>query len=357
MPEHRQQRALRMGVIGCADIAIRRILPVLAAHEDVSLVSVASRSRAKAERVGALFGCRGVTDYASLLDRDDLDAVYIPLPPGMHHEWALRALRAGKHVLVEKPMSDSYENTLQLISTAAGLDLVLAENFMFLHHSQHAAVRSLLDSKVGELRVFSSSFAVPPLKPDSFRYQAGLGGGALLDVGVYPLRAAQLYMTGEPEVLGACLRMDEATGVDVAGSVLLGDTAGATAQLDFGFEHSYRSTYALWGNRGRVSVRRAFTPPEQLKPVIRIEQQDEVVERALPEDNQVFNAIDAFVRAARADDPLSSGTSITLRQARLVDRIRHVARMVGGPAAGRSGRELLGDGAGPGRPDAGRRVG
>lgn len=345
MPEHRQQRALRMGVIGCADIATRRILPVLAAHDDVDLVAVASRDKAKAERVGAAFGCRGVAGYAAVLDRDDVDAVYIPLPPGLHHEWALRALRVGKHVLVEKPMSDSRENTLELISTATELGLVIAENFMFLHHSQHRAVRGMLGEFVGELRVFSGSFAVPPLAPESFRYQAGLGGGALLDVGVYPLRAAQLYMAGELEVLGACLRIDEATGVDVAGSVLLSDERGATAQLDFGFEHCYRSTYALWGDRGRVSVRRAFTPPEALKPVVRVERQDELIERSLPEDNQVVNAIDAFVRAARAGDPLGIDTSATLRQARMVADVHRVARIVDGPAT-EGGRELLGEGAG-----------
>ncbi|UUA06992.1 MULTISPECIES: Gfo/Idh/MocA family protein [Streptomyces] len=331
MPEHRQQRALRMGVIGTANIAIRRIMPVLAAHDHVDLVAVASRDKARAERVGAAFGCAGMGDYAALVERDDLDAVYIPLPPGMHHEWALRALRSGKHVLVEKPMSDTYEKTLELMSTASELGLVLAENFMFLHHSQHAAVRAMLDESVGELRHFSGSFAVPPLAPDSFRYQPALGGGALLDVGVYPLRAAQLYLTGELDVLGACLRVDETTGADVAGSVLLSDDRGVTAQLDFGFEHSYRSTYALWGNRGRVSVRRAFTPPEQLKPVVRIEQQDVVTERSLPEDNQVYNAMNAFVRAALTGGGPLADMSAIRRQAFLVDRVRRAARLIGDP--------------------------
>ncbi|MEU3873844.1 MULTISPECIES: Gfo/Idh/MocA family oxidoreductase [Streptomyces] len=326
-----------MGVIGCADIAIRRILPVLAAHDGVELVAVASRDRTRAEQVGAAFGCCGVAGYATLLQRDDVDAVYIPLPPGMHHEWALRALTAGKHVLVEKPLSERYAHTVELLSTAKQLGLVLAENFMFLHHSQHRAVRALIEQDVlGELRVFSGSFAVPPLAPSSFRYQSHLGGGALLDVGVYPLRAAQLYLPGELDVLGACLRVDERTGVDVAGSALLCDAQGRTAQLDFGFEHSYRSTYSLWGSRGRLSVRRAFTPPEQLRPVVRIEQQDVVTERSLPEDNQVVNALDAFVRAALGDVGAAPAPEAMLRQAALVDAVRRVAKVVGGTAEQRA---------------------
>ncbi|EGX60539.1 oxidoreductase domain-containing protein [Streptomyces zinciresistens K42] len=335
-----------MGVIGTANIAIRRIMPVLAAHDQVDLVAVASRDEARAAEVGAAFGCEGIGGaggYEALLEREDLDAVYIPLPPGMHHEWAMRALRSGKHVLVEKPMSDAYGKTLELLTLASRLGLVVAENFMFLHHSQHAAVRAMLDASVGGLRQFSGTFAVPPLAPDSFRYRPELGGGALLDVGVYPLRAAQLHLTGELEVLGAFLRVDEATGVDVAGSVLLCDERGVTAQLDFGFEHAYRSMYALWGDRGRVSVRRAFTPPEQLRPVVRIEQQDMVTERALPQDDQVFNAMDAFVRASLGEARPAGERTATLRQALLVDRVREVARTVGVPSS--ASRLLVG---GPG---------
>ncbi|EDY42550.2 oxidoreductase family, NAD-binding Rossmann fold protein, partial [Streptomyces sp. SPB074] len=297
MSQDAPRPVLRMGVLGCADIAVRRILPALTEHRSVRLVAVASRDRARAEHLAGRFGCAAVTGYQALLDRDDVDAVYVPLPPGMHHEWVTRALTAGKHVLVEKPLSTAYALSAELVAAAARHDLALAENFMFLHHSQHEAVRGLL-GEIGELRSFSSSFGVPPPAPESFRHSVALGGGALLDVGVYPLRAAQLHLDGDLDVLGACLRVDEGTGVDVAGSVLLSTASGVTAQLDFGFQHSYRSTYALWGSGGRLSVPRAFTPPREHRPVVRIEQQDRLTELTLPADHQVGNALDAFAAAA-----------------------------------------------------------
>ncbi|MFL4953356.1 Gfo/Idh/MocA family protein [Streptomyces sp. MMS24-I31] len=328
MGEHGCERVLRMGVLGCADIALRRMLPVIAAHESARIVAVASRDSAKAALVSDRFGCSAVTGYQRLLDRDDIDAVYIPVPPGLHHEWVVRALEAGKHVLAEKPLCTAYEEAVDLMRLARRLGLVLAENFMFLHHSQHATVRSLVeDGTIGELQVFSSSFGVPPLDPASFRYRPDLGGGALLDVGVYPLRAAQLLLGPELEVRAATLRIDEATGVDVAGSVLLSTPDCVSAQLDFGFQHSYRCSYALWGSRGRISVDRAFTPPEQIKPLVRVQQQDRYTELAVAADHQVRNALGAFVDAvlSGAGGPLAEDE--TLLQARLVSDVRGAAKV------------------------------
>ncbi|MFI1443900.1 Gfo/Idh/MocA family protein [Streptomyces fructofermentans] len=327
MPQDTPRPVLRMGVLGCADIAVRRILPALVEHPSVRLVAVASRDRARSERIAARFGCSAVTGYRTLLAREDIDAVYVPLPPGMHHEWVAHALTAGKHVLVEKPLSTTYAQSAELVAMAARLDLALTENFMFLHHSQHAAVRAMV-GEIGELRVFSSSFGVPPPDPGSFRHDAALGGGALLDVGVYPLRAAQLHLAGELDVLGACLMVDEATGVDVAGSALLSTATGVTAQLDFGFQHSYRSVYALWGSRGRLTVPRAFTPPREHRPVVSVEQQDRLTEVTLPADHQVGNALDAFAGAALSGTGRAALGEALLRQALLVEQVRKAARVV-----------------------------
>ncbi|MGY4896060.1 Gfo/Idh/MocA family protein [Micromonospora aurantiaca (nom. illeg.)] len=321
-----------MGVLGCADIAIRRLMPTIAGLDGVEVVAVASRSRSKAEQVAGQFGCAAVTGYRDLLKRDDVEAVYIPLPPRLHYEWVAEALQAGKHVLAEKPLCTTHVETVELMAVARERGRVLAENFMFLHHSQHDAVRAMVAANaIGRLQVFSSSFGVPPLDRAGFRYQPALGGGALLDVGVYPLRAAQLFLP-ELEVLAATLRYDETTGVDVAGSALLAAPDGVAVQLAFGFDHSYRCEYALWGSTGRIAVDRAFTPPDQLKPPVRVERQDQATELAMPADPQVRNAVRAFVQAVRSgvDGPIEERA--TLRQAQLVEAVRDVARVTGSPA-------------------------
>lgn len=326
MSERYTGRVLRVGVVGCADIAIRRILPALVELESTELVAVASRDPAKATAVAATFGCAGVGGYQNLIDDPGIDALYIPLPPSMHHEWVGRALRAAKHVLSEKPLAVNYQQTEDLVRLARAHDRVLAENYMFLHHSQHDTVRRMVtDGAIGRLQVFSSSFGIPPLHPDSFRYRPGLGSGSLLDVGVYPLRAAQLFLSADLEVRGASLRVGS-TGVDVAGSALLRTPDGVNVQLDWGFEHKYRSMYALWGTHGRITVPRAFSPPEHHRPVVRLDQQDVLTEFSLAPDHQVRNTLSAFVAAATsADAERPAFDQALLEQALLVEQVRAAA--------------------------------
>ncbi|GAA3873638.1 hypothetical protein GCM10022243_43490 [Saccharothrix violaceirubra] len=136
-----------------------------------------------------------MTGYDALVARDDVDAVYIPLPPAPHHRWIVEALRAGKHVLAEKPLCVDPAGTTEVVAPARRQGLVFAENFLFPHHSQHRKVEDLVrNGTVGDVRAFSSAFGIPAVDPSSFRHRADLGGGALLDAGVHPLRVARFLL-------------------------------------------------------------------------------------------------------------------------------------------------------------------
>src|SRR2546430_5965831 len=273
---------VRVGVLGCASIAWRRTLPAMAGVPAIRLVAMASRDRAKAESFAARFGGEPIDGYERLLDRDDVDAVYLPLPTGLHREWAARALSAGKHVLSEKPLATSFAEASALVTQARERGLRLWENFMFLYHGQHTAVRKLLaDGVIGELGTFSAAFGIPPLPDTDVRYRPELGGGALLDVGVYPSRAAQLFLGEGVEVVGSALRRGparraqpepgfgggehgqrgSAAGVDLGGRALPRAAARGTPQLSFGFPPRVRSTYAPWGSSRPLSLGRPFPPP------------------------------------------------------------------------------------------------
>lgn len=291
---------VRFGVLGCSAIAWRRTLPALLAQPATTVTWVASRDPEKAKRFAAEFDC-GATDYAGLLERDDVDAVYLPLPPSLHREWGSAALRAGKHLLTEKPLAASVADAEELVRVAVAHRRVLRENFMFLHHPQHATVRALLDAgRIGTARMLHASFCIPPLPPSDIRYVPQLGGGALLDVGVYPLRLAQLLLGTDLRVAGASLREDPVRGVDVGGQALLVSGSGVLASLDFGFEHGYGSRYAVWGSTGRLLLDRAFTPPPDHQPVLRVEEQDEVEELALPPAAQFECSVASFAEAVLA---------------------------------------------------------
>jgi dTDP-3,4-didehydro-2,6-dideoxy-alpha-D-glucose 3-reductase len=313
--------ALRMGVLGCADVAARRVLPAMAAVRDVVPHAVASRTPNKAAALAGKFGARPVTGYEALLDADDIDAVYLPLPSGLHAEWIERALLAGKHVLAEKPLTTTAADTERLLELAARQGLVLAENFMFPRHSQHAAIGHLLaDGAIGRLRALSATFAIPARPRDDIRHRAELGGGALLDVAGYPLRAAQMFLGTKLTVAGAALDHDGTLGVDLGGAAVLAGDGGVTATLTFGLQHAYTARYQILGSTGRLTLDHAFTPPAAHRPVVLLERQDRREEITLPADDQYARSVEFFACAVRGE--VVPDTETTIAQARLVDEIR-----------------------------------
>ncbi|MEX0173950.1 Gfo/Idh/MocA family oxidoreductase [Streptomyces sp. LMG1-1-1.1] len=317
-----------IGIIGCADIAVRRALPAIQASP-FHLVAVASRSREKAESVAAPFGCEAVEGYERLLEQPGVDAVYIPLPNSEHAEWARRALKAGKHVLIEKPAVSTEETARELVALAEERGLLVMENFAFLRHPQHDLARSLLaDGSIGELRSFNGVFGIPPTDPNGIKYQAELGGGSLWEVGCYPVRAAQEYLGAAPTVLGAGLEFAPELGVDVSGVALLRDDAGVTANCSFGLSHSYRSTYDLWGTEGRLTLEWAFTPSRDARPVLVLEQRDRVTRIAAPASDQFLGVLSTFHDAVVDPAARAAHHQDLVRQAELMARIRAHASAV-----------------------------
>ncbi|MFD6613552.1 Gfo/Idh/MocA family protein, partial [Micromonospora chalcea] len=190
------------------------------------------------------FGCRAIHGYEELLEQDDIHAVYVPLPAALRPRWVEAALRTGRHVLAEKPLSTRHARTSELLELAASRDLVLMENVMFVHHRRHEVVRRMVaDGALGELRSFHAAFTIPPLADSDIRHQPELGGGALMDVGIYPLRAALHLLGPELDIIGACLAQGAGRQVDTSGAALLCTPDGVTAQITFGMEHAYRSAY------------------------------------------------------------------------------------------------------------------
>lgn len=321
---------VRFGVLGCADIAWRRTIPAILAHPRTTLTYVASRDTARAGKFADRFGCRA-GDYAGLLASDEVDAVYVALPPSLHARWGLAVLGAGKHLYMEKPLATSEAQARELVAAARANRRLLRENFMFLHHSQHAAVRALVaQGKIGAVRSFEGAFCMPPLKPDNIRYRKDLGGGALLDAGGYPLRAAQLMLGPGLRVTGATLRIDPESAVDISGQVTLVSADNAFASVAFGFEHAYGSYYRLWGSDARLHLDRAFTPPADHRPVLRWSGQHGEKTQLLEPDDQFLRAVgtfaDAVLAGCSADDPEERRwCADAVETLRLIDDIRGLA--------------------------------
>ena len=325
-------KKLRIGIMGCASIARRYVFAALRGMPEYEVAAVASRDASKAVAFSKAHGGEPVHGYDKLVAREDIDAVYVPLPTGLHAEWVRQLLEAGKHVMVEKSLAMNLADAQSLAAIAQRKNLVLMEHFQFVHHRQTAFVLDLLArGAIGELRALRASFGFPPLDPSNFRYSRELGGGALLDAGAYTLRTSQLYLGTALDVRAAMLGGDPSAAVETRGAAFLVSDKGVPAELAWGFEHFYQCAVELWGSKGRILQDRAFTAPPGYSPVVVVETEGQRVEHQIPADNHFVNLWREFHLQVTGGGDRAASLAAVLTQARLIEDVRRMALAKGRP--------------------------
>lgn len=269
-----ETKIYNVGILGCANIAVRSLLPAFDASPRFRVYAVASRSMVKAREVADIYHCIAYGSYEDLLADTSVDLVYMPLPTGLHYEWGMKALCSGKNVLSEKSLGCTFAEVDELVGTARKNGLLLMENFQFRFHSQTAWVRDLIRSgKIGKIRCFRSSFGFPPFKDKTnIRYKKSLGGGALLDAGAYTVKSMQVILPEEDfRFKSASMITPESSEVDIYGGAYFESINGVIAELAYGFDNYYQCGFEVWGSEGRLVSTRAYTAPAALTPKIIVE--------------------------------------------------------------------------------------
>lgn len=314
-------KKLRIGVLGCASIAKRSVIPAILAINDFKLVAVASRTKDKAKEFAEEFNCEAITGYQKLLIRKDIDVIYMPLPTGMHEEWVMKSLEAEKHILVEKSLAMNYASAQKMVALAKVKKLLIMENFMFLYHNQHQLVKDIINQgKIGEIRCFRSSFGFPPLDKNNFRYNKELGGGSLLDAAAYTVRASQLFLGSDLHVAAATLNHKNEE-VDLFGGAYLKSKDGLFSEIAFGFDNFYQCNYEIWGSKGKITAHRAFTPGAEHRAIITLEQQGEVLNYEADLENHFISILNEFKRCVLVDEYDEKYKEI-LNQSRLLNELK-----------------------------------
>jgi predicted dehydrogenase len=209
---------LRIGILGAARIAPNALIKPAKDNGEVVVAAIAARDRARATEFAAKHGIPTVHDgYDDLLADPSLDAVYNPLPNGLHGRWTLAAVAAGRHVLCEKPFTANADEAGVVADAAAKTDLVVMEAFHYRYHPVARRMREIVTSgELGELRHVEASFCFPLPKFSDIRYRFDLAGGALMDAGCYAVHMVRLLGgSAEPEVLSAKAKL-RGTDVDRA---------------------------------------------------------------------------------------------------------------------------------------------
>lgn len=327
-------KQIRIGILGAADIAVRRFLPALQHVDGLVFAGVAisgESRREKAEEIISRYGGAVYPGYEALLQDTEVEAVYIPQPPAFHYRWAEQALRQGKHVLLEKPGTTTLPETEALIALARQENLALAENYAFCHHGQIALIRSAIaEGMLGRLRLIRAAFGFPYRDSGDFRYHAALGGGALLDCGGYTLKAAQMFLGDTTRVCAASLVWEDIHDVDLFGSVMLENRDGLTAQVSFGMDNSYKCELEIWGSKGCLLSPRLFTPPADLAVNVNVRTAEgEKILTAHPDD-QFGHMAERFLECIREREAAEAEYDGLRRQMQLMEQVREKAAGVTG---------------------------
>jgi predicted dehydrogenase len=259
-------RRLRWGVLSTASIAREKWIPGVRRSARSEVVAIGSRDGEAAARAARELGIpRWHGSYEALLADPDVDAVYIPLPNHLHLEWTLAAVRAGKHVLCEKPLALTAADAEVMVEAAHAAGVRLMEAFMYRLHPSWVAVRELVASgRIGGLRAVQSWFSYYNDDPENIRNIRAAGGGALYDIGCYCVNLSRMLFGAEPvRVVGSIVR-DAASGVDVLASGLLDFDGGGVASFTCSTRTETDQRVHVYGTEGHVSIGIPFNiPPDR----------------------------------------------------------------------------------------------
>ncbi len=260
---------VRWGVLGCATFARKRAIPALLQTPSVELVGVASRDHAKAELFRSDFNLpRAYAPYEQMLEDPAIEAVYIPLPNGMHSEWMIKAALHGKHSLSEKPFASNAAEAREVARAAVENRVRVMEGFMWRFHSQHVrALEAVEAGAIGTVRLIRASFTFPIPRKPNVRFDRALAGGSIMDVGCYPISAARYYFRDEPVSACAGARFDPQYDVDMRAEGILYFRDGC-AILDCGFDLPFRVDLEVVGDAGVIRIPKPWQPDSEAEIVV-----------------------------------------------------------------------------------------
>ncbi len=253
---------VRWGVLSTANIALKQVIPAMQKSELADVVAIASRDKAKARAAADNLGIpRAYGSYDELLDDPEVEAIYNPLPNHLHVPWSIRAAERGKHVLCEKPLALSANEARDLLAARDRTGVQIGEAFMVRTHPQWHKVRELIAAgRIGELRLVTGHFSYYRRDPNDIRSRPEWGGGALMDIGCYPITISRWLFDAEPEEVVALVEYDPDMRVDRLASAILRFADGQATFSCAGQLVLYQ-TMQVFGTSGRIGVEIPFNAP------------------------------------------------------------------------------------------------
>jgi predicted dehydrogenase len=301
---------IRFGVLGTARIALQKVIPAMQASAETEILAIASRQEPKAREAAERLGIpKFHSSYEALLTDPEIDAVYNPLPNHLHVEWSVRAAAAGKHVLCEKPIGLSAAEAGDLIAARDRYRVTIAEAFMIRCHPQWRRTKEIVDSgEIGPLRAVVAAFSYFNTDPNNIRNRPEMGGGALMDIGCYPIHASRYLFGEEPRNVCARIERDPTFGTDILTSAILNFPRGHCLFTCSTQMNPYQRMQVI-GTKGRVEIEIPFNAPPDAPTRIAVDlggalDGSTIRVEEFPAANQYRLQGEAFAAAVRGERPV-----------------------------------------------------
>lgn len=319
---------IRWGVLGCAGIAAKAVIPAIQSSRLGRVAAIASRDAEKASAMATRFGIeKSYGSYEDLLSDPDIDAIYNPLPNHLHVPMTIKALEHGKPVLCEKPIALNAAQASELAEAQKAANLPVAEAFMVRHHPQWKKARAMVaEGRLGDVRAIQTIFAYYLDDPKNVRNQADIGGGGLFDVGCYAINTARFLFDAEPLRAVALMENDPVFGTDRLTSGLLAFPEGRQLAFTCSTQLSLTQKVTVLGTRGRLEIPIPFNAPADQQTVLIFDDGRDLAgggrqEIVIEPVDQYREQVDAFAEAVLSGTSLETGLDDAIANMKAIDAL------------------------------------
>jgi predicted dehydrogenase len=317
---------LRLGILGAAKIAPDALIKPASRSQRAEVVAIAARDPERARSFAEAHAIEQVeASYEALIQNPNVDAVYNPLPAGLHAEWTLKALAMGKHVLCEKPFAANASEAEQMVAAATSSGLVVLEAFHYRYHPLAKRILEVIDSgALGDIQHLEAAFCAPIPDREDIRYNLPLGGGATMDLGCYPIHWSRLVTGKEPAVLRAAARQGS-PGIDVAmtAEMCFPEDIHCEVRCSMAADVTLEILLRVTGSNGELTANNPLAPHFGHRLRIRANG-DETVEQV--EGQTTYDhQLEAFVAAVLDGEEQPTGGEDAVANMRVIDGIYRAA--------------------------------
>lgn len=322
MSETINSRPLTIGLHGVGAHARTKLLPTIARSPGLRLGGISTRDPSTLDAQCRQWSCPGWNSLAEMLDNAELDVVMVSTPIHCHFGDALEVLNAGLHLWIEKSFCADFPQAQTLVELADKRDLAVCVSLAPAYHAQFRAIKTAIaGGEIGPIRAIAGNFGFPHTANDDPKYDPAQGGGALLDVGYYPILMAAALMDGIPSVGGAAMSRQAGFDVDTDGAALLSFPSGVQASAHWGYGRDYINEMVVLGEHGTIIATPAFSKPAHLSTTLTVRRQNQTTAIDLAESDQFSEMLSAFADATQDGNGRRNLRKTALEHQRLLAQV------------------------------------